>query len=355
MRTLKYREAIDEAIRQAMAADERVFVFGVGVDDAKGIFGTTRGAFEQFGSARVFDTPLSEAMLTGVAVGTALSGLRPILVHARNDFLLLTMDQIVNNAAKWRYMCGGRLSVPMVIRAIIGRGWGQAAQHSQSLQAMFAHVPGLRVIMPAMPYDAKGLLLSALRGNGPVICLEHRWLYDRTGPVPEVPYTVEIGAAAVTRPGRDVTIVATSLMVWEALEAAKLLAEEGIEAEVIDLRTVRPLDTATVLASVTKTGRLVVADTAWRSFGVSAEVVARVAEEAVDALKGPVVRVALPDVPTPASSVLERAYYPGPQEIVAAVRRTFERTKAPAAVDDPGRAVAMVAHDARPPDFKGPF
>ena len=355
MRQLKYREAIDEATRQAMAADDRVFVFGVGVDDAKGIFGTTRGAFEQFGPGRVFDTPLSEAALTGVAAGAAISGMRPLLVHARNDFLMLTMDQIVNNAAKWRYMSGGGLRVPMTVRAIIGRGWGQAAQHSQSLQAMFAHVPGLKVIMPAMPHDAKGLLLSALRGDGPVICLEHRWLYERAGSVPQEPYTVPFGRASIARAGSDVTIVAVSLMVWEAIEAAQLLAAEGISAEVVDLRSIRPLDTETVLASVTKTGRLVVADTSWRSFGASAKVVARVVEEAADTLRGPVVRLGLADVPTPASPALERAFYPGPQEIVAAVRRTFQRST---------RAVAAPETDARPPvgvlgapvsEFKGPF
>ena len=354
MRQLKYREAIDEATRQAMAADPAVFVFGVGVDDAKGIFGTTRGAFEQFGSARVFDTPLSEATLTGVAIGAAISGMRPLLVHARNDFLMLTMDQIVNNAAKWRYMCGGKLSVPVVIRAIIGRGWGQAAQHSQSLQALFAHVPGLTVIMPAMPYDAKGLLLSAFRAAGPVICLEHRWLYEKSGPVPEEPYAVDIGKAAVLRPGADVTIAAVSLAVWEALEAAELLAVDGIQAEVIDLRTVRPLDGDTVLASVAKTGRLVVVDTSWRAFGVGAEVAARAAEEAQDALKGPVVRVGLADTPTPASSVLERAFYPGPKEIAAAARRTFERSRLVAAYELAG-SVAVGAPDVHPPEFNGPF
>ena len=193
MRQLKYREAIDEATRQAMAKDERIFVMGVGVDDPKGIFGTTRGAFEQFGGTRVFDTPLSEAALTGMGVGAAMRGFHPLLVHARNDFLLLTMDQIVNNAAKWRYMCGGKLRVPLTIRAIIGRGWGQAAQHSQSLQAMFAHVPGLSVIMPSSPADAKGLLMTALSSDGPVICLEHRWLYDKSGPVPEDPYYTPLG------------------------------------------------------------------------------------------------------------------------------------------------------------------
>ena len=346
MRQLKYREAIDEATRQAMAKDERVFVMGVGVDDPKGIFGTTRGAFEEFGSSRVFDTPLSEAALTGMGVGAAMRGFHPLLVHARNDFLLLTMDQIANNAAKWRYMCGGKLKVPLTIRAIIGRGWGQAAQHSQSLQAVFAHVPGLSVIMPATPADAKGLLMTALSGESPVVCLEHRWLYDKSGPVPEEPYYTPFGVGAVVRPGRDVTIVAVSHMVLEALQAAEVLAAEGIEAEVVDPRTLRPLDSALICRSAARTGRLVIADTGWRSYGVSAEIAARAAEELWGVLKAPIRRVALPEVPTPASSTLETAYYPGPPEIVAAVKQCLAA---------PAGAVPERVIPSHRKEFEGPF
>jgi pyruvate dehydrogenase E1 component beta subunit len=346
MRHLKYREAIDEATRQAMTKDERVFVMGVGVDDPKGIFGTTRGAFEQFGGSRVFDTPLSEATLTGMGIGAAMRGFHPLLVHARNDFLLLTMDQIVNNAAKWRYMCGGKLKVPITIRAIIGRGWGQAAQHSQSLQAMFAHVPGLSVIMPASPADAKGLLMTALSSDSPVICLEHRWLYDKSGPVPEDPYYTPLGVGSVVRPGRDVTIVAVSHMVLEALQAAESLARDGIEAEVIDPRSLRPLDSGLICRSAARTHRLIIADTGWRSYGVSAEIAARASEELWDVLKAPIRRVALPDVPTPASVALETAYYPGAREIVAVVKQCFE---APTAAGTDG--IAPSDHK----EFEGPF
>lgn len=346
MRELLYREAIDEATRQAMAKDDRIFVMGVGVDDPKGIFGTTRGAFEQFGGRRVFDTPLSEASLTGIAIGAGLGGFHPVLVHARNDFLLLTMDQIVNNAAKWRYMAGGKLGVPLTIRAIIGRGWGQAAQHSQSLQALFAHVPGLSVIMPATPADAKGLLMSALAADSPVICLEHRWLYEKKGPVPEEPYTIPIGRGRIAREGADVTVAAFSHMVLEALGAAATLEADGIGVEVIDLRSVRPLDSALVARSVAKTGRLVIADTAWRSFGASAELAARVGEECFTALRAPVRRVALPDVPTPCSPALERLYYPGPAEIVAAIRSTLGAPATPAARDG-----VLVGEK----EFRGPF
>ena len=347
MRQITYREAIDEATRQAMAKDERIIVLGVGVDDAKGIFGTTRGAFEQFGSARVFDTPLSEAALTGMCVGAGLRGLHPLLVHARNDFLLLTMDQIVNNAAKWRYMCGGKLRVPLTIRAIVGRGWGQAAQHSQSLQALFAHVPGLAVIMPATPADAKGLLMTALSMDSPVICLEHRWLYEKSGPVPEDPYSVPLGQAGVVREGSDVTIVAVSHMVLEAVQAAEALAADGIQAEILDVRSLRPLDSDSIARSVAKTGRLVIADTGWKSFGVSAEIAARIGEALFGRLKSPIRRVALPDVPTPASSALEQVYYPGPREIAAAARRCLEVALPEESAERPAPA--------RPRDFHGPF
>ena len=354
MRELRYREAIDEATRQAMAKDERIFIMGVGVDDAKGIFGTTRGAFEEFGSRRVFDMPLSEAALTGIAIGAALGGFHPLLVHARNDFLMLTMDQVVNNAAKWRYMSGGKLRVPLTIRAIIGRGWGQAAQHSQSLQAIFAHVPGLSVVMPATPADAKGLLMTALTTESPVICLEHRWLYEKSGPVPEESYYVPLGQGQVLREGADVTVAATSHMVWESLQAADKLAAEGIRVDVLDLRSIRPLDSDLVSQSVAKTGRLVIADTAWRSFGLSAELAARVGERCFGALKAPIRRVALPDVPTPGSAALERVFYPGPDEIIAAVRATLE-AHAPEAQKAPARRSELAVGEARKREFSGPF
>jgi pyruvate dehydrogenase E1 component beta subunit len=354
MRELRYHEAIDEATRQAMAKDERIFVMGVGVDDSKGIFGTTRGAFEEFGGRRVFDTPLSEAALTGIAIGAALGGFHPLLVHARNDVLLLTMDQLVNNAAKWRYMCGGKLRVPLTIRAIIGRGWGQAAQHSQSLQAMFAHVPGLAVVMPATPADAKGLLMTALTTESPVICLEHRWVYERTGHVPEEPYYVPLGQGQILREGADATVAAVSHMVVEALQAADRLAAEGIRAEVVDLRSVRPLDSELVVHSVRRTGRLVIADTAWRSFGLSAELAARVGEECFGTLKAPIRRVTLPDVPTPGSAALERAYYPGAEEIAAAVRTTLS-AGAPARAARPTRPEMAPEGEGRKREFSGPF
>jgi pyruvate dehydrogenase E1 component beta subunit len=295
----------------------------VGVDDPKGIFGTTVSAFRKFGPARVFDTPLAENALTGVAVGAALSGLRPVMVHARTDFLLLTMDQIVNNAAKWRYMSGGGLTVPLTVRAIVGRGWGQAAQHSQSLQAMFAHVPGLRVAMPSNAHDAKGLLLAAIADDSPTIMIEHRALFEEAAPVPAEPYEAPVGTGKVVRAGSDVTVVAISQMVGEARKAAETLAVEGISVEVIDPRWLAPLDDELIFSSVARTGRLVIADTSWTSCGVSAEIAARAVERLWGRLRAPIVRVALPDVPTPCSSKLEQAYYPGAAEIAAAARRVL--------------------------------
>ncbi|MEW6489711.1 MAG: transketolase C-terminal domain-containing protein, partial [Thermodesulfobacteriota bacterium] len=303
----------------ALEADPAVFLLGEGIDDPGGVFGTTLGLKERFGD-RVMDTPIAENGMTGVALGAALAGMRPVAIHMRVDFLPMAMDQIVNHAAKWSYMTGGHVRAPLTIRAIVGRGWGSAAQHSQSLQALFAHVPGLRVLLPASPRDAKGMLLESIFGEQPTIFLEHRWLYDHRQAVPEERYEVPAGQAAVLRQGGDVTLVASSQMVLEALEAADTLGAEGISAEVLDLRSVRPLDRDAVLASVRRTGRLVVADNGWGPCGVAAEVAAIAAEGAFEALRAPVRRVTLPDVPTPASAPLEKAYYPGAAEIAAAAR-----------------------------------
>ena len=320
MREIKYFEAINEALRHAMEQDDSVFLMGLGVDDPKGIFGSTLGLWQRFGRERVFDMPIAENGMTGIAIGAALAGMRPVMSHQRMDFMLYCMDQLINHAAKWRYMSGGLLRVPLTVRAIIGRGWGQGAQHAQSLQAFFAHVPGLKVVMPASPYDVKGLLLASIADDNPVIFIEHRRLYDLTGPVPEEPYTVPLGKGVIRREGKDVTIVATSYMVPEAEQAADALAAEGIEVELIDPRTLKPLDEALILNSVKKTGRLVVADNAPKTAGFGAEIAARVAYAAFASLKAQIVRVAFPDVPTPTTIALEQAFYPGPEDIVAAVK-----------------------------------
>ncbi|WP_054775080.1 alpha-ketoacid dehydrogenase subunit beta, partial [Methylogaea oryzae] len=245
-RQLTQIEAIREALEQAMAEDERVILVGEGVPDPKGVFGTTAGLQERFGKQRVFDSPIAENGMTGICIGAAMSGLRPVMVHQRIDFALLAMDQIVNNAAKWRYMFAGQVNIPLVIRVIVGRGWGQGPQHAQSLQALFAHIPGLKVVMPSSGYDSKGMLLAAIRDDNPVIFIEHRWLQTLRDIVPEEPYVVPLDQALICHPGRHATLLAFSYMTVEARLAAEALADYGIELEVIDARCVRPLDLATV-------------------------------------------------------------------------------------------------------------
>lgn len=318
MRKLKYWQAISEATVQCMEADPSIFIAGIGVDDFKGLFGTTLAAYKQFGSKRVLDIPNCENAMTGIAIGAAAMGKRPLVVHPRNDFMFLCMDQIFNLAAKWRYMFGNKGGVPVVFRGIVGRGWGQGATHSQSLQSVFAHFPGLYVATPASPADAKGLLVSALQGTGPVILLENRACYELEGEVPEEPIAVPFGKGRIVRPGKDVTIVGASLMAYEAARAADILAEQGVDAEVIDPRSMRPFDEVIVLESIKKTGRLVVADTNWAFCGFSAEVAAVAAEKGWEHLKAPVRRVTPPDCPAPVSKPLEDAFHPNPLAIAQA-------------------------------------
>jgi len=294
---------------------------GLGVPDPKGIFGTTLHLQQKYGDERVMDMPLSENGMTGVAIGAALVGMRPIMTHQRLDFALLAMEQIVNQAANWYYMFGGQMSIPLVIRMIIGRGWGQGSQHSQSLQAWFAHVPGLKVVMPTTPYDAKGLLIASIEDNNPVIFIEHRWIHNIEGHVPEEMYRVPLGQARVAREGNDVTIAALSYMTLEALHAAEMLAADGISTEVIDVRTLKPLDGALITESVRKTGHLLVADVAWKTAGFGAEIVAQVVEEVFHELKSPPQRLTLPDCPTPSTAALANLYYPRAVHIVATVRK----------------------------------
>ena len=322
-REIKFSQAILEATEQLMAADARVYVMGLGVTDPKGTFGTTLGLEAKFGPKRVMDTPTSENAMTGIAIGSALLGQRPIMTHQRVDFMLLALDQLVNNAAKWHYMFGGKRNVPLVIRLIIGRGWGQGPQHSQSLQAIFAHVPGLKVVMPASPRDAKGLLISAVEDGNPVVFLEHRWLHDVFGPVPEEMYRIPLGKANVIREGHEVSIIATSHMTLESVRAAQILAKLGVSAEVVDVRTLKPLDTETILASVAKTGRLVATDAGWRSGGFASELVAMTAESLHGRLKGTPQRVTLPDAPVPSTPALANLYYPQVVDVVNAALRAL--------------------------------
>ena len=322
-REISYAEAINEATGQAMELDPKVVVFGQLADTKSGIFGTTTGLSERFGPARVQDFIVAENMMTAAAMGASLTGLRPILVHQRMDFMIYSLDAITNWLALWYFKSNGTSSMPVTIRAVVGKGWGQGPQHSKSLQAWMAHLPGLRVAMPATAYDAKGLLLESIFSEVPAVFIEGRPLFAMKARVPDRPYRIRFGKGAVRRAGTDATVVASGLMVPLALRAAELLAAESVNVEVIDLRTVSPWDQELVFASVEKTGRLVVADPAWASFGVAAEIVARVTETLLAKLKAAPRRVCLPDSHTPMSMALEAEYYPDQTDVVAAVRATL--------------------------------
>jgi pyruvate/2-oxoglutarate/acetoin dehydrogenase E1 component len=320
-RTITYAQAVREALREEMLRDEDVIVIGEDVGRVGGVYKLTDGLYQEFGPDRLIDSPISEAGITGIGVGAAMSGLRPVVEIMFGDFVTLVMDQIVNQAAKTHYMSGGKLRVPMVVRASLGAGRRMAAQHSQSLHAWFAHIPGLKVVLPSSPYEGKGLLKSAIRDNNPVIFFEDKLLYNISGPVPTEEYTLPLGVAAVKRSGDDLTLIATSSMVAVAMDAAEQLAADGISAEVIDPRTLVPLDEATLVRSVQKTGRCIVIDEGHRRFGAGAELAALVAQEAFYDLDAPVERIGAMDVPVPFSPVLEDLTIPTVQQVVDAGRR----------------------------------
>jgi pyruvate/2-oxoglutarate/acetoin dehydrogenase E1 component len=348
-RLLTYVDALREAVAQEMRRDPRVFVFGLDVDDHKAIQGSTRGLVEEFGPARVFGTPLSEDAMTGVAIGAAMAGMRPIHVHIRMDFLMLAMNQLINIAAKSHYMYDGQVRVPLVVRSMIGKSWGQGAQHSQGLHAMFMHVPGLKVVAPSNAHDAKGCLVAAIRDDNPVIFVEHRLLYFTDAFVPEELYEVPFGKARVCTPGKDITIVGVSNMLVECLRAHELLAEEGIEAEVIDPISLVPLDIDTIVASVRRTGRLLVVDNAWTSCGASAEILAAVAERVSNGKPLQLRRMGYAPVTCPTTPVLESAFYPDPAKIAQAAHALVRPDGGPWQ-PDPERA--KLAYQVR---FRGPF
>jgi pyruvate/2-oxoglutarate/acetoin dehydrogenase E1 component len=347
VRSLSYVEAVREATDLEMARDPAVILFGLDVDDPKAIQGTTRGLVEKFGPERVFGTPLSEDAMTGAAVGMALAGLRPIHVHIRMDFLMLAMNQLINVAAKSRYMYGGRVALPLVVRSMIGKSWGQGAQHSQGLHSFFMHVPGLKVVAPATPYDAKGCLSAAVRDDNPVLYVEHRLLHFQKGTVPEGVYRVGPGKARVTAAGEDLTLVGISYMQVECLRARRYLGEIGIRAEVIDPIWLSPLDINTIAASVERTGRLLVVDTGWLCCGASAEIVACVAERLQGTRDLSLKRLGFAPVTCPTTPALEELFYPNARTIAAAARDLVE-----------GGATGWVP-DERPDlqsiEFKGPF
>jgi pyruvate dehydrogenase E1 component beta subunit len=357
IRQISYVEAIREALDQSMAQDDQVIVIGEGVPDPKAIFNSTLGLQEKFGKSRVFDMPLSENGVTGFCIGAAISGMRPVMIHQRIDFALLSLDQLINNAAKWHYMFNGKSNVPLVIRMIIGRGWGQGPQHSQSLQALFAHVPGLKVVMPTTAYDAKGMMVAAIKDNNPVIFLEHRWLHSVKDAVPESIYEVPLNRAKIIREGSDITIAAFSYMTFEALIAARaLFSIAGISVELIDMRSVRPLDSKIVIDSVKKTGKLIVADTAHTTGSIAAELISQVVEEAFESLKAAPIRVCSPDFPTPSAPGMTEDYYPTPGTIADAALKLLGKDSAKNSYQK--LMLSMVRngmHDIPNREFKGPF
>jgi acetoin:2,6-dichlorophenolindophenol oxidoreductase subunit beta len=332
MRKLNYGLAINEAFHQSMERDERVFILGQGVLNPWYVGETARGLDVKYASqGRIIDPPVSENGMNGVVIGAALSGMRPITIHPRLDFLLMGLEQVINEASNWAYVFGGQQSCPCVIRGIINRGGEQGAQHSQAIQAMFMHVPGLKVVMPATPYDAKGLMTAAIEDENPVVYIDDRWLYAEEGNVPEEYYTVPIGKANTLKKGKDVTIIAVSWMVKLAQEASMLLAQEGIDVELVDPRSLTPFDDDHVFSSVKRTGRAVVCDSGWKTAGVASEISARIVENCFDSLKAPIARVTLPDCPAPSSQAEEKAYYPTARHIVDAVKRIVGKPEMAAA------------------------
>jgi acetoin:2,6-dichlorophenolindophenol oxidoreductase subunit beta len=319
-RSISYSLAINEALTQIMSADQSVLLIGQGVKSPWYVGNTCTGLIEKFGETRVIDTPVSENAITGAAVGSAIVGMKSIVVHPRVDFVLYAFDPIINQAANWFYMNGGKCSVPVVFWLIVNRGGEQGAQHSQALHSMFAHVPGLKVVMPSNAYDAKGLMITAIKDPNPVVFIDDRWLYNIKDDVPEEMYEIPLGKGVIRNEGKDITLVSFSYMAIESLKATDAMSKEGISIEMIDIRSLKPLDEDIIIESVKKTGRLVIADGSWKTGGFSAEISALVSEKAFSYLKAPVKRVNLPDCPAPASTELEEAYYPNYLDIMNAVR-----------------------------------
>jgi pyruvate/2-oxoglutarate/acetoin dehydrogenase E1 component len=342
---ITFCKALNEAITQEMECDERVFIYGIGVPDHKKVFRSTEGILERFGPKRCFDTPLCEDTMLGFGLGAAIGGLRPIHVHMRLDFMLLAMNQLVNMVSSYSYLTG--LKVPFVIRAIVGRGWGQGSQHSKSLHSYFSHIPGLKVVLPTTPRDAKGLLTAAIRDDDPVVFIEHRWLYYAEEEVPEGEFVLPIGEGNILREGTDVTIVGTSWMNIEALRAADILERHhNIYAEVIDPRTIAPLNNDLIFESVMKTGRCVVVDNDWLDCGFGAEVSARINEQLFGRLASPVVRIGWAQTPCPTVRVLENEFYPNAKTIVRAVEKMLDLEAANLEKE------LVYSHQEK---FKGPF
>ncbi len=348
---MTFADAINDTLLWAMNKDPKTLFFGLGATDPKRLFGTAKGLLENFGPDRVFDMPTSENGMTGIAIGAAIQGYRPIMTHQRLDFFLLAMDQLVNNAAKWHYMFGGQDSVPLTIRLILGRGWGQGPTHSQSLHSWFAHVPGLKVVMPSTSADASGLLASSIFDNNPVIFLEHRWLHHQLGAVPEKCEPIPLGKGRLLSEGQDYTIVSCSYMTVEAVRAVKLLADHGIHCDLIDLRTIQPLDWDLIDRSVRKTGRLLVLDIGASSFGISSEIISSVCTRLFSSLKQAPQKLAAPDYPIPTSVALSEQFYNGAEEIAGIILSGIKKQ----GISLRPLQESHLSHDVPGEWFRGPF
>lgn len=349
-RLIRFDEALREAQAICLRDDPSVYLMGLGVPGPTGIFGTTKGLVDEFGDSRVRDMPASEGGMTGIALGTAINGMRPVIIHMRLDFAVLSMETIVNQAAKWHYMYGGKMTAPMTIRMIIGRGWGQGPQHSQSLQAWFAHIPGLKVVMPSTPRDAKGMLIAAVEDDAPVIFIEHRWLYGIEGHVPEERFTESLDGCKVVRKGTDVTLAGISYMTLECIRAAEMLDNVGISAEVLDLRSLTPIDGPGIARSLQKTGNFIVADTANTNFGAAAEACTVAVEQAFNYLRQPPRRIGLPWTPTPTSPSLAEHFYPRAVDIA---RQAAAMLGSNAIIEDVPKTTPW--HDVPDTTFAGPY
>jgi len=317
-------EAIREAISEEMVRDSKVFMIGEDIGQFGGALGQTKGLYEKFGDERILDTPISEAAIVGAAVGAAMLGMRPIADIMFTDFSTLAMDQIINQAAKARFMSGGKVSVPVVIKMQSGAGRGKAAQHSQSFEAIYSHIPGLKVVMPSTPYDAKGLFKAAIRDNDPIVYMEHGSLYGIKGQIPEEDYTIPLGIGEIKREGKDISIITYSYMVHMALAAAEILQGEGIDAEIVDLRTLRPMDTGIIVDSIKKTHRVVVLHEACITGGIGGEIVAKIAENVFDYIDAPIRRLGIPDVPIPYAKSLEDTILPTKEKLIACIKEVLE-------------------------------
>ncbi len=349
-RELTYGEAINEALTTAMALDPLMICYGLGVSDPKAIFGTTKNLANTYGQNRVFDMPTSENAMTGVSIGAAIGGIRSVVTHQRLDFFLLAMDQLVNSAAKWHYTYG--VPVPITIRLIVGRGWGQGPTHSQNLHSWFAHIPGLKVVMPSTPQDAKGMLLEAIFDPNPVVFMEHRWLHNSKGYVPLNDYRIPFGVAKILQSGTDITIVGMSYLTAEARRAVDYLSEFKISCELIDLRSLKPIDWDAIKNSVAKTGRLLVLDSGYTTGSLAGEIITKIAMESFDCLKSAPVRLAMPDIPEPASFGLTKGFYISAKKIVESILKIMKINSNSILENVP---IEDYFHDVPGAWFKGPF